>query len=436
MAAADESPGVLAEPRGLQPRARGLGVGVGVQRQHGVADEVLDERQRASTGGVVGVGHPARPERARRRPRPRRSPRRGPSAASQPSSSTPASRLHRTLVGTSGTRGLAHRRTDPRPAPLAQRCPTPAPDATIGHGDPWMPAVTRRASRRRRWATLAVVVADRAGAPPGLRHRARPAAFQQHRAHRGRRTDRRRQRRSNVLVVGSDSREELTAPEERDLTTGGDFGDERTDTILVLSAPTAAGSGMLSFPRDLYVDALRRHAPAASTRPCSSAGSAAWCRHGRADLRHRHRPRGDGQLRRLRRRRRGGRRGGRLPREGDQGPDAGHRPARPAARCWTGPRPSGIVRVRKIDSDLERIKRQQQFLSALAEKVATPATLLVPSRAWHADRRHRRRADRRQGAGPVDLGTPRLGARGLAAGAAVRATVPPPRRPSTGRRYC
>ena len=52
--------GVLAQPGGLQAGAAGLGVGVGVARQHLVADEVLDEGQRAPGRGVVGVGDPAR----------------------------------------------------------------------------------------------------------------------------------------------------------------------------------------------------------------------------------------------------------------------------------------------------------------------------------------------------------------------------------------
>ena len=47
-----------------RPGARRLGVGVGVQRQHRVADVVLDEGQRPAGRGVVGVGDPARPERA------------------------------------------------------------------------------------------------------------------------------------------------------------------------------------------------------------------------------------------------------------------------------------------------------------------------------------------------------------------------------------
>ena len=43
-----------------------------VERQDRLADEVLDERERAAGGRVVGVGDAAQPERARRPPRRRR----------------------------------------------------------------------------------------------------------------------------------------------------------------------------------------------------------------------------------------------------------------------------------------------------------------------------------------------------------------------------
>ncbi|MFO1266931.1 MAG: hypothetical protein U1F67_09300 [Rubrivivax sp.] len=61
---ADDLARVVAKARRLQPRARGFGVRVGVQRQDGVAQVVLDERERAARGRVVGVGHAAQPERA------------------------------------------------------------------------------------------------------------------------------------------------------------------------------------------------------------------------------------------------------------------------------------------------------------------------------------------------------------------------------------
>ena len=52
---ADQAAGVLAQPRGLQPGAAGLGVGVGVAGQDLMADEVLDEAEAASRRRVVGV---------------------------------------------------------------------------------------------------------------------------------------------------------------------------------------------------------------------------------------------------------------------------------------------------------------------------------------------------------------------------------------------
>lgn len=58
------------------------------------------------------------------------------------------------------------------------------------------------------------------------------------------------------LLVGSDSRQGLTAEQQVDLTTGGDIGNGRTDTILLIHVP-ALGSRtpttMVSLPRDSYV---------------------------------------------------------------------------------------------------------------------------------------------------------------------------------------
>lgn len=61
---------------------------------------------------------------------------------------------------------------------------------------------------------------------------------------------------TNWLVVGSDSRQTLSAEQRQDLATGGDIGDGRTDTILLVHVP-GVGSGvtttMVSIPRDSYV---------------------------------------------------------------------------------------------------------------------------------------------------------------------------------------
>ncbi|RAV11364.1 LytR family transcriptional regulator [Mycolicibacterium sp. GF69] len=58
------------------------------------------------------------------------------------------------------------------------------------------------------------------------------------------------------LLVGSDSRQNLTPEQQAQLATGGDLGDGRTDTILLVHVP-GIGSGtpttMISIPRDSYV---------------------------------------------------------------------------------------------------------------------------------------------------------------------------------------
>lgn len=60
----------------------------------------------------------------------------------------------------------------------------------------------------------------------------------------------------NWLIVGSDSRQGLSAEQQQDLATGGDIGNGRTDTILLVHVP-GVGAGvpttMVSIPRDSYV---------------------------------------------------------------------------------------------------------------------------------------------------------------------------------------
>jgi LCP family protein required for cell wall assembly len=61
---------------------------------------------------------------------------------------------------------------------------------------------------------------------------------------------------TNWLLVGSDSRQGLTAEQEQTLATGGDIGNGRTDTILLVHVPAIgsdARATMVSIPRDSYV---------------------------------------------------------------------------------------------------------------------------------------------------------------------------------------
>jgi LCP family protein required for cell wall assembly len=61
---------------------------------------------------------------------------------------------------------------------------------------------------------------------------------------------------TNWLLVGSDSRQNLTAEQQEDLATGGDIGDGRTDTILLVHVPawwSDTPTTIVSIPRDSYV---------------------------------------------------------------------------------------------------------------------------------------------------------------------------------------
>jgi LCP family protein required for cell wall assembly len=58
------------------------------------------------------------------------------------------------------------------------------------------------------------------------------------------------------LLVGSDSRQDLTPDQQAELATGGDLGDGRTDTILLVHVPGLGANvttTMVSIPRDSYV---------------------------------------------------------------------------------------------------------------------------------------------------------------------------------------
>ncbi|MGB3520331.1 MAG: LCP family protein, partial [Mycobacterium sp.] len=118
------------------------------------------------------------------------------------------------------------------------------------------PVSRRRRSWPRRLAVLAVLVvllgaAGSVGAAAWLDTALqRTAAFSDYadRAAPGRGT--------TWLLVGSDSRADLTMQEQRDLSTGGNIGDGRTDTVLLVHLPGAGSASpatVVSIPRDSYV---------------------------------------------------------------------------------------------------------------------------------------------------------------------------------------
>jgi len=62
---------------------------------------------------------------------------------------------------------------------------------------------------------------------------------------------------TNWLLVGSDSRADLSEEQQEQLTTGGDLGSSRTDTIMVVHIPVPWSdqrTSVVSIPRDSYLD--------------------------------------------------------------------------------------------------------------------------------------------------------------------------------------
>jgi hypothetical protein len=84
----------------------------------------------------------------------------------------------------------------------------------------------------------------------------------------------------------------------------------------------------------------------------------------------------------------------------------------------------GFVRVRKIDDDLGRIQRQQQFLEALATEVAQPSTVLNPFRFYGVAGAMGGALRADEGLSSFDLLRLGMGARGVASGSIATETVP------------
>ncbi len=185
----------------------------------------------------------------------------------------------------------------------------------------------------------------------------------------------------HVLVWGSDSRDDLTEEEERELSTGsGDvFTGERADTILLLTVD-GTRAAMLSFPRDLWVERCDGTTGRINAAP-SIDGSACLADSVRrlSGIHPQHVVRVTF----------GGFRdvvdavgGGEVCLEApiadrDAGIDL---PA--GCQVLDGADALGYVRVRKIDDDFARMERQQGFVKALATEMLQPSVLANPVAQW------------------------------------------------------
>ncbi len=226
--------------------------------------------------------------------------------------------------------------------------------------------------------------------------------------------------RVNVLVIGSDSRADLSDDQRDELNTGNAEG-ERTDSIMLLSV-AGRDASLTSFPRDLWVTrcdgsqgrinaALGIDGPGCLVDTVEALGDVPvhhWIEVDFGGFQELVDAVGGVEL---------------CVDKALDDPLAGI-DLQPGCQVMDGATALGYVRTRKLDSDLERIKRQQQFMAALAGELATPATVVNPVRAWQTSGAvgAALRADR-------DLGVPEYlrlawGGRSIAGGDLDAATVP------------
>ena len=214
---------------------------------------------------------------------------------------------------------------------------------------------------------------------------------------------------TNVLIVGSDSREGMTREQQNELTTGREGGN-LADTILVATFQ-GGDTALLSFPRDLFVtrcDGSQGRINAAYN--IAGTGCLAQTVTALSGLPIHHTMKVqflgfrdivdavDGVEMCLNDPIRDVAAGIDLP-EGCQVLEGGDA--------------LGYVRVRKIDSDFGRIERQQEFLRALGSEIADPATLANPLRWIRLANAGGSAVTASRSTGPIDLVRIGWGMRGL-----------------------
>lgn len=189
----------------------------------------------------------------------------------------------------------------------------------------------------------------------------------------------------NVLIIGSDSRDLLTREEQRELSTGRaeNYPGARADTIILLSI-AGEQTAMLAFPRDLYLtrcdDTVGRINAAYNIGGASCLVDTVTRVSG-LPVHHTLTMTFRGVVNVV------DAIGGvevciaEAINDRDAGLDV-------AAGCQRldGAQALGFVRVRKIDDDFQRIRRQQQFIAAVATELRSPGVLFNPLRLWRLAR--------------------------------------------------
>ncbi|WP_233434467.1 LCP family protein [Nocardia yamanashiensis] len=186
---------------------------------------------------------------------------------------------------------------------------------------------------------------------------------------------------TNWLLVGSDSRAGLSTEQEQELSTGGEVGSERTDTIILVHVPESGKPTLVSLPRDSYVS-IPGHGKDKLNASFAFGGPQLLVQtvEGATGLRIDHYAQiGFGGF------------AGIVDAVGgidmclDEAIDDPLAGIDLKAGCQTlsGKNALGFVRSRATPTaDLQRMLNQRKFLSALLKKASSPSTLLNPFRAW------------------------------------------------------
>jgi LCP family protein required for cell wall assembly len=184
------------------------------------------------------------------------------------------------------------------------------------------------------------------------------------------------------LLVGSDSRAGLSKAEQRRLGTGSTAG-QRTDTIMLVYLPPGGKPALISIPRDSYVD-LPRNGKNRINAAYAFGGPELLVE----TVEQNTRLRIDGYMEigfggfvniidALN--------GIRMCLPNAINDRDSHIDLRKGCQTLSGTEALGYVRMRKADprGDFGRVERQREMLAAVADKAASPATVLNPIRYWN-----------------------------------------------------